>query len=70
MGTTRAARALGLGGVAGSLSPGKAADVIAFSGSFTGAPLEQILTEPWPVATVWIAGKLRAFLQERGRANA
>jgi cytosine/adenosine deaminase-related metal-dependent hydrolase len=53
--TTRAARALGMGGEVGELSPGAWADLVAFEAQ--ADPLKEVLAEARPPAGVWIAGQ-------------
>jgi cytosine/adenosine deaminase-related metal-dependent hydrolase len=52
MATTRAARAIGMEKETGSLTPGKAADVIAMP----AADLDDVLSRPVLPSAVWIAG--------------
>jgi cytosine/adenosine deaminase-related metal-dependent hydrolase len=54
--TTRAARALGLQNTCGSLTPGLAADVVAFPAT-TNDPLAEILQNNALPSHVWIAGR-------------
>ena len=56
MATTRAARALGLSAVCGSLTPGKSADLAVFAAS-TADPLSEILETHTQPTDVWIAGR-------------
>lgn len=54
--TTRAARALGMQGVVGTLTPGKQADLVSFPTPGAQSPLEMLLREPVLPARAWIAG--------------
>jgi aminodeoxyfutalosine deaminase len=55
--TIRAARALGMDQHVGTLSPGKAADLVAFPATSTTPPLVQILEDPTLPKVVWCAGE-------------
>ena len=55
MATTRAAKAIGMDDVAGSLTPGKAADFAVFEGA-TGEPLADLLRTGHKPREVWLAG--------------
>lgn len=54
--TTRAARALGMEALVGSLSPGKAADLVCFPVEDRADPLASILDTAIVPSQVWIAG--------------
>lgn len=54
--TTRAARALGMEALVGSLSPGKAADLVCFPVEDRADPLASILDNANVPSHVWIAG--------------
>jgi len=55
--TTRAAKAICMGGRVGSIGPGKCADLVAFPIHQSETPLETILDEPILPTGVWINGK-------------
>ena len=66
MATTRAARALGLDGQLGTLTPGKRADIVAvpLTGQGIEDPLEDVLTGQAVPAGVWIDGLRRVPLSD------
>jgi cytosine/adenosine deaminase-related metal-dependent hydrolase len=53
--TLNAARAIGLGAITGSLSPGKAADIAVFPAS-SNDPLAELLDNTVPPAWIWASG--------------
>ena len=57
MATTRAAKAIGMEDVAGSISEGKAADLVAFEAT-TNDPLTEILATRRAPKQLWISGQL------------
>ena len=70
MGTTHGARALGLGGQVGELSPGAHADLVAWGGVPTGsraAALDALTSGQGRVGGAWIAGRTAAVSRSGAR---
>jgi cytosine/adenosine deaminase-related metal-dependent hydrolase len=55
--TTRAARALGMQDIAGTITPGRRADLVCFPADGSRDPLEALLREPVTPIGAWIAGE-------------